>query len=82
MAHINQDEILKKVTCPVLIIHGSNGENELEGYKNSETGINFLSKESRLVIIDGANHSFMEHYDTVIKLTTEWFLNYLQTARM
>ena len=81
LAHINQYEVLKKVTCPILIIHGNNGENELEGYKNSETGINFLSKESKLEIIDGANHSFIEHYDTVIKLTTNWFLNYAQTAR-
>jgi pimeloyl-ACP methyl ester carboxylesterase len=81
LSHINQYEVLKKVTCPILIIHGNNGENELEGYKNSETGIDFLSKESKLEVIDGANHSFVEHYDTVIKLTTDWFLNYLQTAR-
>ena len=81
LAHINQYEVLKKVTCPILIIHGNNGENELEGYKNSETGINFLSKESKLEIIDGADHSFIEHYDTVINLTTNWFLNYAQTAR-
>lgn len=79
LVHINQYEVLKKVTCPILIIHGNNGETELEGYENSKTGVELLSKESKLKLINGANHSFVEQYDIVVKLTTDWFLNYLPT---
>lgn len=69
----------KDIICPILIIHGNNGETELEGYENSKMGIELLSKESELKLIDGANHSFVEQYDTVVKLTTDWLLNYLIT---
>lgn len=77
LAHINPQELLKDVHCPILIIHGNKGETELEGYEMSKSAINLLSKESRLELIDGASHSFTEQYDTVVNLGTEWFLKYL-----
>lgn len=36
-----------------------------------------LSSDSKLEVIDGANHSFLDHFDTVVKLTIEWFTKYL-----
>jgi pimeloyl-ACP methyl ester carboxylesterase len=77
LALVKQEELLKNVDCPVLIMHGNNGENELELYERSKKAITLLSKESKLEIIDGANHSFIDQYDTVLKLTTDWFLKYL-----
>ena len=77
LANINQEELLKNVDCPVLILHGNSGETELEGLEQSKTALNFLSKQSKLEIIDGANHSFIDQYDIVTKLTTDWFVKYL-----
>lgn len=77
LANINQEELIKIVDCPVLILHGNNGETELEGLEQSKTALNMLSNRSKLEIINGANHSFVEQYDIVIKLATDWFLKYL-----
>jgi pimeloyl-ACP methyl ester carboxylesterase len=77
LANINQEELLKTVDCPVLILHGNNGETEIEGLEQSKNALNFLSKQSKLEIVDGTNHSFIEQYDIVIKLATDWLLKYL-----
>jgi pimeloyl-ACP methyl ester carboxylesterase len=77
LANINQEELLKNVECPVLILHGNSGETELEGLEQSKTALNLLSNQSKLEIIDGANHSFIDQYDIVKKLATDWFVKYL-----
>ncbi|MDV3429409.1 MAG: alpha/beta fold hydrolase, partial [Bacillota bacterium] len=70
---VNGEILLKNITCPVLIIHGNRGEEERFLLEKSKRGINFLMPESKLVIIDGADHSFMEHYEKLISLTCDWF---------
>ncbi|HYH03853.1 MAG TPA: alpha/beta hydrolase [Bacillota bacterium] len=72
-AAINQAQLLKPVTCPVLIIHGNQGATELALYQRSITAMNYLSKESRLATIAGASHGFYKHYDKVLELVNEWF---------
>lgn len=74
---INQKELLKDVNCPVLIIHGNNDEEEKLLYERSKTAMTLLSGDSKLEVIDGADHSFLEHFDIVVKLTTEWFTKHL-----
>lgn len=74
---INQKELLKNITCPVLIIHGNNEEEEILLCERSKIGMSLLSEDSKLEIIDGANHSFLEHYDILIDLANEWFIKYL-----
>ncbi|MBU5482697.1 alpha/beta hydrolase [Clostridium sp. MSJ-11] len=71
---INQKELLKDISCPILIIHGNNDEEENLLYKRSRNGMLLISKDSRLEIINGADHSFLEHYDTLIYLVNGWFL--------
>lgn len=75
---INQKELLKNVTCPVLIIHGNNDEEEKLLYERSKKAMTLLSKESKLEIIDGANHSFMNHLDILINLVNDWFIKYIK----
>lgn len=74
---INQEELLKDVDCPILIIHGNNDEEEKLLHERSKIAMTLLSKDSKLEVIDGADHSFLDHYDIIIKLTTEWFTKYL-----
>jgi len=74
---INQKELLKDITCPVLIIHGNNEEEEILLCERSKRAMTLLSEDSKLEIIDGANHSFLEHYDILIVLTNDWFIKHL-----
>lgn len=74
---INQKKLLKDVNCPILIIHGNNGEEEKLLYERSKAAMTLLSSDSKLEVINGANHSFLEHFDIVIKLTTDWFTKHI-----
>ncbi|MFC7392939.1 alpha/beta hydrolase [Scopulibacillus cellulosilyticus] len=60
---INQKELLEQVACPVLMIHGNdkNDEEECLLLQRSIKGMQYLPEESKLEIIDGANHSFLGH---------------------
>lgn len=73
---IDQNELLKGVKCPVLIIHGNGDEEEALLHERSKVAINMLSPDSRIEVINGANHSFLDHFDQVIKLSTDWFREY------
>jgi alpha-beta hydrolase superfamily lysophospholipase len=74
---INQKELLKSITCPVLIIHGNNEEEEILLCERSKRAMTLLSEDSKLEIIDGANHSFIEHYDVLIDFADNWFIKHL-----
>lgn len=74
---INQIELLRNVTCPILIIHGNKDEEENLLCERSKMAMTLLSSDSKLEIIDGANHSFLEQFDTVIKLVDDWFSRHL-----
>lgn len=74
---INQEELLEGVKCPVLIIHGDGDEEEILAYERSKVAINMLSTDSRIEVINGANHSFLDHFDQVIKMSTNWLKKHL-----
>ena len=77
--NINQEKLLKAISCPVLIIHGNNVEDkeEVQLLSYSRKGMNLLPETSDLVVIDGAKHGCKEHLDQVIKLTTKWYLKHM-----
>jgi pimeloyl-ACP methyl ester carboxylesterase len=74
---IDQDELLSKVKCPVLIIHGDTGEEEQMLSEISRGGMRFLTKESKLEIIEGANHTFKDHLGKITDLSIKWYNNSL-----
>lgn len=74
---INQEELLSKITCPILIIHGDSDEEERLLCENSKKGMHLLSSDSRLIVINGANHSFMDHLDKLIDLVIGWMKRFL-----
>ncbi len=78
-ADIDQEKLLSRVTCPVLIIHGDNADDqeEIELLANSQKGMKYLSKESELKIIKGAKHGCSNEIDQVIDLTIAWIGNHL-----
>lgn len=78
---VDGEKLLKNVSCPVLIIHGNSGEEENFLLEKSKRGIKLLSPESKLVVLDGADHSFMEHYDKLMELTCNWFKKWFDRDR-
>lgn len=76
-AEINQSELFRHVSCPVLLIHGNNDEEERLLLERSERAMQYLSNDSELAIIDGATHSFMEHLDTLTDLANRWYVKYM-----
>jgi pimeloyl-ACP methyl ester carboxylesterase len=77
---IDQETIMKEVKCPVLLIHGNNEEDEEELLllENSKLAMKYLSNGSRLEIIEGATHSFMEHMDILKELAVDWYEKHLR----
>lgn len=67
--NINQKELLQKINCPVLIIHGNQDLEEKRLLKTSQKAIKYLSPESKIEIIDGANHRFFEPIEEVSQLS-------------
>jgi pimeloyl-ACP methyl ester carboxylesterase len=76
---INQRELLSGIHCPVLLIHGNdpNDWEETQLLEKSKKGINLLPAGSQLEIIDGANHTFRDHLDSVIQEANRWYSKHL-----
>lgn len=72
---IDQKELLSRVKCPVLIIHGDTGEEERMLSQISQGGMGFLSTGSRLEVLEGTNHRFNDHINEIAKLATNWYNN-------
>ncbi|MFH1650223.1 MAG: alpha/beta fold hydrolase [Candidatus Woesearchaeota archaeon] len=72
---VNPEELLTNVSCPVLIIQGTRDESV--PVEDSKNAIKLLSKKSRLEIVEGADHDFLEHVDKLVTLSNEWFLKQL-----
>lgn len=70
-AHINTKELVSHVSCPVLIIHGDN--DTVVPLADSREALTYLSRDSRLEIIKGADHFFMKERDELITRSAQWF---------
>ncbi|UFJ41662.1 alpha/beta hydrolase [Brevibacillus humidisoli] len=72
----SQETLLKRITCPVLIMHGDGGWEEPLLADITRQGMKWLTADSQLVIVEGADHSFMDHLHVVERLAVEWFSQY------
>ena len=73
---INQKNLLRNINCPILIIHGK--KDNIISYRDSEEAIKLLSNDSRLELVDKADHEFYDYLDIIVKLSNDWFLNHLE----
>jgi pimeloyl-ACP methyl ester carboxylesterase len=76
-SHIDQKELLRKIKCPVLIIHGD--QDQRVPLADSQRAMQYLPIQSRIEIIEGADHYFKEkiYEDRFVKLTADWFSSQL-----
>ncbi|UOR11030.1 alpha/beta hydrolase [Halobacillus amylolyticus] len=71
----DQEQLLSNVTCPTLLIHGDQGE---EGtlMPITKQGMKWLPESSKLKVINGAEHSFIDHLDVVQQTASDWLLTF------
>jgi pimeloyl-ACP methyl ester carboxylesterase len=74
---INQEQLLTKIKCPVLIIHGDHDDEERTLLDISRRGMKYLPHDSKIELIEGADHRFNEHLNIISDLSLKWFLGYL-----
>ena len=70
-------EYARRITCPVLLIHGKS--DETVPYSNSEKIYEVLEKsvEKDIEIVDGANHMYSGKVKTVVFLASTFLETYL-----
>lgn len=73
--NINQEEILNKIKCPVLIIHGS--EDNTIPVEHSNKAMEYLSENSKLEIIKGADHD-LDIRHGIVTIINKWFKKHLK----
>ena len=78
MEELEQHRVLSNIKCPILLIHGNSGPDETLLLTKTKKGLEFLPKESKLEIINGAEHNFGNYIETLNKLTDDWFKRYFQ----
>lgn len=73
---VNQKELLEHIRCPVLIIQGA--ADTSVPVEDSENAMKYLSKDSKLEIIEGADHDFTGRIEVIVNLCNDWFLQHLE----
>lgn len=73
---LNQKKLLKKVKCPVLIIHGK--QDLSVPYSDSEDAIKLLTKKSKLELVDKAGHGFYDSMNIIVNLSNAWFRKHIK----
>ncbi len=74
--NINQKQVLAKIKCPVLLIHGD--KDTRIPIKDSKNAVKLLPKGSKLVILKGAGHDLIKENKKVAKLITAWIKKHSQ----
>jgi len=71
---INQDELLKDIEIPVLIIHGEKDKNV--PLNDSINAIKKLNEKSKLEILKDEDHFFRIKKNELFDLSINWFKKY------
>lgn len=75
---VDQEKLLQGIPCPILIIHGDHEKDEKRLFLQlSKKGIPYLSSDSKLEVITGARHNFLDHLDDLVKLAQDRYVGYL-----
>ncbi|EUJ23773.1 nitrilotriacetate monooxygenase FMN-dependent oxidoreductase [Listeria grandensis FSL F6-0971] len=77
---MDQAATLQKVNCPILIIHGTEGDLERELTQITKQGLDLFPKSTKLIELDGADHGFMEQLNEIETLGLHWLHEHFQLS--
>ncbi len=72
---VKVEEEVKKLRCPVLIIHGD--KDSTVPLEHSKQAFEDLNVEKRLEVIEGADHGFYNDVDKIVELSLNWFKKHM-----
>jgi pimeloyl-ACP methyl ester carboxylesterase len=72
---VHQEELLRQIVVPICIVHGT--DDERIPLLDSEHAMQYLPDDSRLEVIDGADHNFGQHLEILSQKSCAWFEKYL-----
>ncbi|MBR9705664.1 alpha/beta hydrolase [Candidatus Pacearchaeota archaeon] len=75
---VNQKELLSRVKCPVLIVHGAKDIGVPT--QDSRSAMQYLSPESKLEILTQDGHDFAKSWPKAIDFVSNWFKKYLSSS--
>ena len=76
ISELDQRQLLSRITCPILIIHGDGDPQERDLLAATQKGISLLPQHSELKIIPKADHIFVKNAPQVIEYTVNWYSKY------
>lgn len=78
-AEFDQEVILSKIVCPILVINGDNDDDseELMLKEIATKAMRFLPSGSRHEIVQGAGHNFLHYIDKVLDLGLSWLMEHM-----
>ncbi len=76
-AKYDMKKIMKKIKCPILIIHGD--EDDIVPLSQSQEIIEYINEPKKLVVINGLGHGSAdtEQMNSILKEISEWLEKYL-----
>ena len=76
-AKYDMKNIMKKIKCPVLIIHGD--EDDIVPLTQSQEIVEYINEPKKLVIIEGMTHNVTNasQMNSILKELSEWLEKYL-----
>jgi len=74
-----QEELLGALRVPVLVVHGDQGS-EARLAATTVAGAHLLPAGSRVEVVPGAEHTFVDHQDQVAALATGWVRRWVPTS--
>ena len=78
-AKFDQTALLTAIHCPVLLVHGGDPQDseEQQLLVHTRAGLSLLPGGSRLHVVTGAGHSFVNHVDELVDVVVEWLAGHL-----
>jgi pimeloyl-ACP methyl ester carboxylesterase len=75
-----QEELLTALRVPVLVVHGDTGASERALRAITEAGRHWLPEGSAIEVVEGSEHTFVDHQDEVAALATSWVRRHVPVA--
>lgn len=73
---LTQQHALSALPVPVLVVHGDEDDLERKLLSVTQEGFEYLPAGSQLVVIRGADHSFIGAFNDVVDHATRWLLKH------
>lgn len=82
-SQVDQEQLLRPVTCPVLLVHGDDttDKEEQQLLSHSRRALHFLPRGSRLHLLSGVGHSLLGKMEELVEVEITWLQDAVGTEK-